>query len=82
MSKHIRMDERSPERERPSMTSEIRVGEGVQNDSPKYDVIVGQKLLDMVGRGPRGVENHQKWSDVIYGRSQTNLKNLDYSSKF
>ena len=33
------MDERSPERERPLMTSDFRVDSGVQNDPPKLDVI-------------------------------------------
>ena len=40
-------------RERPSMTSNFRVGKGVQNDPPKSDII-GLKLSDMVGRGGGG----------------------------
>ena len=48
------------------MTSDFRVGRGgVQNGPRKLDVI-GLKSWDMVGRG---VQNHQKSSDVIYGRS-------------
>ena len=32
------------------MTSDFRVGKGVQNDPPKSDII-GLKFSDMVGRG-------------------------------
>ena len=51
--------------EHPIMTSDFRVGRGVQNDPPKPDII-GQKLSDMVGRR---VENDHNLSEVIYGHS-------------
>ena len=40
------------------MTSHYRVGRGVQNDP-----------LKIIGHGRQGVKNHQKSSDVVYGRS-------------
>ena len=65
MSKHIRMDERRPERERSLKTSDFRVSRGVQNSPKNWDVIIYDNVSS---------QRWTKMSDVIYGHSLGSMK--------